>query len=329
VGKGSGWIKESSLFPTLPTTTTFFLTTSFSTKKLDIHEKIVYNTSMRIIKVNQKYNGKKLSQFLFDSFDGLTNNTFNKALRKKDIRVNDVRVSENQTIHEGDEIKVYIVDDFLYKKDATEQIEIVYEDSNIVVFNKPSDIEVTGDNSLETYAENLYKNKFIKPCHRLDRNTTGLVLFAKNEESLNILLDMFKNHDIEKHYRCVVVGIPKPDSKVLEAYLFKDNKKSMVYISDTPKTGYRKIITSYKIIKKDYENDLATLDVELQTGRTHQIRAHLAHIGHPILGDGKYGINNINKKFKMKSQQLCSYSLKFKFNGKKNKLDYLDNKTII
>ncbi len=283
---------------------------------------------MKELRVNKKYDGKKLSKFLFDNFNGLTNNTFNKALRKKDVKINGTRISENKTIYEGDEIKVYIVDDLLYKKEKIPEIEIVYEDSNIVVFNKPVNVEVTGENSLETYATSMFQNQFIKPCHRLDRNTTGLVLFAKNKESLEILLDMFRKHRIKKHYRCIVIGIPKVEKGTLEAYLFKDTKKSMVYISDVPKTGYRKILTSYKIVKVDKKNNLAVLDVELHTGRTHQIRAHLAHIGYPILGDGKYGVNTVNKKFNTLYQQLCSYSLEFNSENEKNKLHYLNGKII-
>lgn len=280
---------------------------------------------MKNLIVTQKYNGKKLNDFLYDNFNGLTNNTLHKALRKKDIRINDIRVSENKIIYEGDEIKVYIVDELLYK---TNKIEIIYEDSNIVIFNKPAGIEVTGENSLQTYAKNLYSNQFIEPCHRLDRNTIGLVLFAKNQMSLEILLDKFRKQQITKHYRCIVVGVPKIEKQTLESYLFKDTKKSLVYISDIPKTGYRKIVTTYKILQKDYEKNLSLLDVELHTGRTHQIRAHLAHVGHPILGDGKYGINNVNKKFKVKNQQLCSYSIEFDFDNSQNQLSYLDKKKI-
>lgn len=280
---------------------------------------------MKNLIVTKKYNGKKLNDFLYDNFNGLTNNTLHKALRKKDIRINDIRVSENKTIYEGDEIKVYIVDELLYK---TNKIEIIYEDSNIVIFNKPAGIEVTGENSLQTYAKNLYSNQFIEPCHRLDRNTIGLVLFAKNQMSLEILLDKFRKQQITKHYRCIVVGVPKIEKQTLESYLFKDTKKSLVYISDIPKTGYRKIVTTYKILQKDYEKNLSLLYVELHTGRTHQIRAHLAHVGHPILGDGKYGINNVNKKFKVKNQQLCSYSIEFDFDNSQNQLSYLDKKKI-
>ena len=162
------------------------------------------------------------------------------------------------------------------------------------------------------------------PCHRIDRNTTGLVLFAKNEKSLEILLSKFKNHEIEKHYLALVYGHPSSNSKKLEAYLFKDNKKSMVYISDTPKKGYSKIITSYTILEKRKDNT-SVLDVEIETGKTHQIRAHLAYLNYPIIGDGKYGKNDINKKFNKKVQMLCSYKMIFNFNNDSGILNYLNN----
>lgn len=282
---------------------------------------------MKKIIVNKKYDGKNLSQFLLDNFSGLTMNTFYKALRKKDIRINNVRTTQNSIIHTSDEIQIFITDNLLYKKLIPD---IIYEDDNILVVNKPSEIEVVGEQSLTNLLKSQLKetNVFIEPCHRLDRNTTGLSLFAKNKEALAILLKKFKAHEIEKHYLAKVYGIPKIKNQTLTAYLFKDNKKSMVYISDEPKKGYVKIITSYSILEKHIKENYSVLDVTLHTGKTHQIRAHLAYIGYPILGDGKYGNNQINKKFGYKTQQLCSHSLKFSFTTDAGILNYLNGKEI-
>ena len=278
---------------------------------------------MKILVIDKKYNNKKLDKFIFDKFPSLSSGLFYKTLRKKDFRVNDNRISENIILHTGDEIKVFISDELL---ESNVSLPIIYEDNNILVVNKPTNIEVVGENSVTSILEKKYS--YIKPCHRLDRNTTGLVLFAKNEESLNILLDKFKNHEIEKHYKATVYGIPKAKKAKIEAFLFKDSKRSLVYISDEPKKGYQKIITSYEVIMEDKKRNISVLDVKLETGRTHQIRAHLAYIGFPIIGDGKYGKNEINKKFNKKTQLLESYSLKFNFSSPSGILSYLNGKTI-
>lgn len=280
---------------------------------------------MKKLIVNSKYNNKKLNTFLLDNIPNISINTIYKLLRKKDIKINGIRVNSNVTIYENDEVIVYVPDNLL---ENNFNLDIFYEDDNILIINKPKHIEITGDDSLTLYVHKAYKNQdFLPmPCHRLDRNTSGLILFAKNEDSLNILLEKFKNHEIEKHYLALVYGIPSKNTEILENYLFKDNKKSIVYISDEPQKGYQKIITSYKILET-FKNNTCLLDVEIKTGKTHQIRAHLAHIGFPIIGDGKYGINTINKKFKAKYQKLCSYKLKFNFKTDSGILNYLNNKT--
>lgn len=280
---------------------------------------------MKKLVVNKKYDNKKLDKFLKDNISTLSNNLFYKTLRKKDIKINGKRVSENVTVFENDEILVYISDDLLENK---LNLDIIYEDNNILLINKPSNIEVTGQDSLTEVVHKLYSSCEFKPmpCHRLDRNTSGLILFAKNTQALEILLDKFKHHEIEKHYLTLVYGIPQKKNERLISYLFKDSSKSLVYISDAPKKGYQKIITSYSLIES-FDNDTSLLDVEIETGRTHQIRAHLAHIGLPIIGDGKYGINEINKKFKAKTQKLVSYKLIFKFESDSEILEYLNRKS--
>lgn len=281
---------------------------------------------MQKLIVEPKFNGKKLSNFLYSHFNGLSSSAFYKALRKKDIRINDVRVNEDKIVYEFDTITVYIIDDLLYKNF---DIKTVFEDDNILAVYKPAELEVV-NSSYDDSLTNLLSKKysFIKPCHRLDRNTTGLVLFAKNDESLDILLNKFKNKEIRKFYRCIVWGIMPKKQELLKAFLFKDTKKSLVYISDTPKKGYLEILTKYTVISENKKDNVSTLNIELITGRTHQIRAHLSHIGHPIIGDGKYGINEVNKKFKAKFQQLEDYKLIFDFKSDSGILNYLDKKTI-
>ena len=282
---------------------------------------------MRSFIVDKKENHKKLQTVLQDHFGGLSSGMFFKTLKKKDIKVNGKRVTENKIVFENDSIAIYLEDHFLFQNTP---LDIIYEDQNILVVDKPAGINVL--DSFETNLTKLIQSQyslqenFPYPCHRLDRNTSGLVLYAKTQEALDILNLKIKQHEILKFYRCTVVGIFSKKQDTLTDYLFKDSKKSIVYIRSQPKPGYKKIVTSYEVMEENINDNLSVLKVQLHTGKTHQIRAHLAYIGHPILGDGKYGNNEINQKFKKKVQELCACQLVFYFQTDAGILNYLNKK---
>ena len=258
-----------------------------------------------------------LSQYICD------NTTFGffkikKLVANGEVKVNGKRTKQDVTLCVGDEIVIYA-------DEQLPQLDVVFQDENVLFVNKPVGIEVLGEKSLESMARLVFANENINACNRLDRNTTGIVCFAKNQKAYDELLRCFKNHLVDKTYHAMIYGVPKQKQAVLKAFLFKDAKQSKVYISAVKKTGSLPIETHYKVVD-DFGNH-SKVQIALVTGRTHQIRAHMASIGHPVLGDGKYGTNEINKKFSYKTQALCATEYKFRFENT-SFLNYLNNKII-
>lgn len=292
---------------------------------------------MREIKVEQKYDGKRIDKYMKEVYPHLPYGALQKAMRKKDIKVNGVRIKQDYMVAAGDAVEVYITDDILdgIQSNTGTKLNtgfaVVYEDDNLLIVNKEQGIPVHPDREqssgtlIDLAARYLeQKGESLKPslCHRLDRNTGGLVILAKNQESLDIILSKMQSGEIRKYYRCLVKGKMDRPNAELSAYLQKDEHKSRVFISDKKVPGSSEIITRYTQLSYDEEKDISLLEVELITGKTHQIRAHLAHTGHPVIGDGKYGSNSINRPLGAKQQALWACRLVFDFN-EAGKLSYL------
>lgn len=309
---------------------------------------------MKKIIINSNDSQKRLDSFVKKILYNMPENLIYKYIRKKRIKINDKKTTPDYKLITGDVLYLYINDEFFEEnnsknynnfEDSDANLDIIYEDNNIILINKPVGVLVHPDknsdsnciiNKLKKY---LYLKKEYIPenensfapslVNRIDRNTCGIVIAAKNSASLAILNQKIKQREIHKFYLCLAHGTFEKKHDILKAYLEKNTTQNRVYINNSKNNNSSKtILTEYKVLKEfnNKFNNISLLEINLLTGRTHQIRAHLSYINHPILGDSKYGKNFINKKFNFKYQTLCSYKLIFDFKTDAGILNYLSGK---
>ena len=302
---------------------------------------------MKELTIGRNDAGQRLDRFLAKAVPLLPASLAQKYIRLKRIKLGGKRVDRDTRLKEGDVLQLYINDEFFdtpsqdnaYLTVAAPKLNIVYEDENILLVDKrpglavhPHDGAEYGKTLIDHIQAYLYAKREWRPreenaftpalCNRIDRNTGGIVIAAKNAEALRILNQKIKDREIDKRYLAIVEGTPKPKEGVLKGYLFKDAVKNRVYVTDTPQTGSKSCETHYRVLQS--RNGLSLVECELITGRTHQIRAQFAHAGHPLLGDGKYG--KLDKRYARSYQALYSYRLTFRFTTDAGCLAYLDGK---
>lgn len=278
--------------------------------------------------IGRKEEGRRLDAFLMER-KGWSCSFFMKALRTKKIKVNGKKMEPSYRLMEGDAVRSFVLE---IKK--SRPVDILYEDENLLAVNKPAgllSLDVTGrteDTMLDRVNSLLAERgeKTAYPVHRIDFNTSGILLLAKNGRAGEILDRMIKERKIRKSYLCVVKGRPSPDKGRLENQLFKDAKKNRVYVAEHTVKGSKTAITDYRVVAS--RNGLSLVECHLLTGRTHQIRCQMAHAGHPLLGDDKYGSKEWNREKGERRQLLSSYKTTFDFGEEGSLLSYLSGKTI-
>ncbi len=285
---------------------------------------------MKSFTVNNLKENILLSKYVLNKYQNLSRNVFFKALRNKDIKVNNKRVSCDLNLNNLDRVEIYISDELIYN--LPKKIDVIYEDENILIVFKPQGIlsneEDKSKESLdyEPTLEDLVQKQFGKfyICHRLDRNTAGLVIFSKNLMVYDLMSDAFKNSKVNKNYMACVYGILNKKHDILNQYIMLDKKNGYSKIYDSPINGAQNVITEYNVLNENKTSNISILDIKIHTGKTHQIRAQLKSINHPIIGDSKYGKNEINKKFRKYRQLLVAYKYSFNFE-QDSLLSYLNN----
>ncbi len=304
---------------------------------------------MKELTVGKNDAGQRLDRFIAKSLPLLPSALLQKYIRLKRFRVNGVHVKGDARLREGDVLQLYINDEFFDKPREDNlfltlfrpQLTVVYEDENLLLLDKRPGLVVHADeqekvntliNHIQAY---LYQKKEWSPrwenaftpalCNRIDRNTGGIVIAAKNAETLRIVNEKIRDREIDKRYLCITVGCPRPEKGRIECFLLKDEQKKEVKVYHRPVAGGKTAVTDYEVLET--QGELSLVEVALETGRTHQIRASFADRGTPLLGDGKYGRGEVNRRYGETRQALYSYKLTFDLPTDAGILNYLRGRT--